>query len=310
MNLAGPGTVMEAGVPSRRATACVAADLGMWRAVLHGSIFDCRPWVSSVDGPALLARRPGEDRSEAGVAARAARLFAAADIELDTDACTEDCGLGIHGVGFVLTDRRACAAAFAPATGVYASDALAGFVTHVGADDPVGVPVSINTLEFAASVCGVAAACAHIIQVSAFHPPPRVVDRGGGHSRPRQAHIHLRTDNTSARSWVHKMRAKYPVHLFLIHVLALVLLRADVTLTSSYIKGVENVRADAASRNFLQQDGLLTEMQLAGFQPVPFCSTAFKSVLERMSTLASGDISQILPAARMAAAGLLGLSSL
>jgi hypothetical protein len=106
------------------------------------------------------------------------------------------------------------------------------------------------------------------------------------------------------------MRAKYPVHLFLIHVLALVLLRADVTLTSSYIKGVENVRADAASRNFLQQDGLLTEMQLAGFQPVPFCSTAFKSVLERMSTLASGDISQILPAARMAAAGLLGLSSL
>jgi hypothetical protein len=312
INLAGPGALRDAaGVLCRPATANVVVDLAMWRSVLSDSVADCRRWVSSVEGPALLAWRVGEDRSAAGAAARAARLLAAADITLDTDACTEDCGLGARGVGFVFTDRRAWASTFAPAAGVYASDAVADFATHVGVDDAVGVPVSINTLEFAASVCGVAAACAHVMQVRAFHS--RAPGDGFSlHGRVRQAHIHLQTDNTSARSWVHKHRAQYPVHLFLIHVLSLVLLRADVLLTSSHLPGTANVRADAASRNFQlpEHRAVREEMIREGFTRVPFCSTDFKSALGLMSTQAFSDISLILPAARTAAAGLLGLCSL
>jgi hypothetical protein len=64
-------------------------------------------------------------------------------------------------------------------------------------------------------------------------------------------HVHIYCDNVSAISKCRTHRSNHPVYTYLLHLLSLLQLRNRCTIGTSFLKGKENVVADAASRTFL-----------------------------------------------------------
>jgi hypothetical protein len=63
-------------------------------------------------------------------------------------------------------------------------------------------------------------------------------------------HVHIYCDNVSAISKCQTHCSNHPVYTYLLHLLSLLQLRNRCTIGTSFLKGKENVVADAASRTF------------------------------------------------------------
>ena len=66
----------------------------------------------------------------------------------------------------------------------------------------------------------------------------------------RHLHVHVHTDNTAALAWTQKCRGDSGFHTFLIRVLCDVQIATGLHLTAGHVSGVNNVQADAISRQF------------------------------------------------------------
>ena len=68
-------------------------------------------------------------------------------------------------------------------------------------------------------------------------------------------HVHIYTDNSSALSWAQKCRGESGFHTFLLRVLCDVQVATGTHLTVSHVAGIDNVHADAISREFNVTNG-------------------------------------------------------
>ena len=66
----------------------------------------------------------------------------------------------------------------------------------------------------------------------------------------KHLHVHVHTDNTAALAWTQKCRGDSGFHTFLIRVLCDVQIATGLHLTAGHVSGVNNVQADAISRQF------------------------------------------------------------
>jgi hypothetical protein len=68
-------------------------------------------------------------------------------------------------------------------------------------------------------------------------------------------HVHAHTDNSSALAWAQTCRAESGFHTLLMRVLCDLQVATGIHLTVSHVPGIENVHADAISRQFNVNDG-------------------------------------------------------
>jgi hypothetical protein len=202
-------------------------DLWMWRVILQLG-FGNRSWlVLPIRIPLLLRYQPGEDAVH-----RMHRQAALADDVVFVDACTQHG----NGMGFYI-----------PGVGWNSFNAP-DLLQYVGYDGNVA-DTDINLLEFVAAIMALCAVIALWLQ-----------KRKGGDAH---RHIHIWTDNTSCLSWMLTHRAHHPIHLYLLQVVAFLKVTYNVTVTAGHVPGEVNVFADAASRNFLLENGKGPELRRA-----------------------------------------------
>jgi hypothetical protein len=72
-------------------------------------------------------------------------------------------------------------------------------------------------------------------------------------------HIHVATDNTTSLSWLRKNSHFAYLNLFLLQELSRLQWASRVLLTFGYVKGVQNFHADAASRNYVNQEEIFAQ---------------------------------------------------
>ena len=68
-------------------------------------------------------------------------------------------------------------------------------------------------------------------------------------------HVHVWTDNTSALCWMTSYRAAHPLVLFFLQLLSHIQARFCLVITAGHIPGLQNILADAASRDFACLNG-------------------------------------------------------
>ena len=117
-------------------------------------------------------------------------------------------------------------------------------------DNGKSVPLSNNASECTADVLAVVAAI-ELMQ------------------DPTGKHIHVRTDNEAAVSWINKGRAPGTYQNFLISFLCLLQVEKQVLVTASHIPGADNITADAISRKFQVPNGPAIAHQLAVIPRAP-----------------------------------------
>ena len=137
------------------------------------------------------------------------------------DACTNG-GIQLNGLG-----------GYIDGIGWYSTD-IKELTHYHNADDKL-VSIDINVLEFLASILTVLCLILHLHTNNI-----NTID----------VHIHVYTDNTSAKSWLTRMISTHPLHAFLLQVLTHVQVHFGIILTFGYLKGELNIYADAASRPF------------------------------------------------------------
>jgi len=86
-------------------------------------------------------------------------------------------------------------------------------------------------------------------------------------------HIHIHTDNTSALSWMTRYRSTHPVVAFLLQIFSHLQVKHHLLVTMSHIPGVENVLADAASRDFKCPSGAQSFQTLKRLERFPTLPT-------------------------------------
>jgi len=233
-------------------------DLALWRSFFVLSLHDpsilSLPW-SSVG---LLQYRASDGFPPERLTNRALRQRRAASFLVYSDACTT-----LNGLGFYLP-LHCWGSAFLPA------------LTSYSREDGSFVPVDINLLEFAGCVW------AAIMATEIFLANPCPI-----------RHIHILTDNMSCVSWVLRHRATHPLHLFFLYVLSFLQIRYRLVITIGHVAGVDNIYADAASRNFDCPDGarLLHELSPLPKRSLP---PGFERSIAFLSSKASLPTSLIL----------------
>ena len=110
------------------------------------------------------------------------------------------------------------------------------------------VPVDINILEFIASYWSL------LILLQRLP-----ITQGWASARPY--HIHLLSDNTSNLSWMRRHSNSSPLILFLLQELSRRQWESHVLVTFGFIKGEDNIHADAESRNFNCPNGEVIRIQ-------------------------------------------------
>ena len=204
-------------------------DVWLWCIVLQLGFADRRWLVVPIWIPLLFRRRQGECDIT-----RAYRQEACADHVIYADACTEHG----HGMGF-----------YAPEVG-WNSLSMPLLTQHLDVD---GQPrdVDINVLEYIAAMVALVAV---LRAISLAHV---------GRDASQRLHVHFWTDNTASMPWMLTNRAVYPLHVFLVQVMALLKVSLGITATVGHIPGTLNVYADAASRAFQLPNGQGPAMRVA-----------------------------------------------
>jgi len=198
------------------------------------------------------------------------RQAALADDVVFVDACTQHG----NGMGFYI-----------PGVGWNSFNAP-DLLQYVGYDGNVA-DTDINLLEFVAAIMALCAVIALWL---------RKRKEGDAHR-----HIHIWTDNTSCLSWMLTHRAHHPIHLYLLQVVAFLKVTYNVTVTAGHVPGEVNVFADAASRNFLLENGkgpeLRRELSLLPRVPWPTgLMTAINAVAMRRCSTTSTRVRDALTA--------------
>jgi hypothetical protein len=119
----------------------------------------------------------------------------------------------------------------------------------------------INALEFVTAICALVA--------------NRELFRG--------AMVRIHVDNTSAVSWLNKLRTSQDSGQSWMRLLISVLLDQDILIDCLHIPGVENIHADALSRYLQDQESTRNLTQC--LQNVPMMSTPARHVFWRMSSM-------------------------
>ena len=126
------------------------------------------------------------------------------------------------------------------------------------------VTTDINVLEFIASILTILCLIVHLISSNI-----NTID----------LHIHVYTDNTSAKSWLIKNITTHPLHAYLVQVLTHIQASYGLVITYGHIPGNHNTFADAASRHFQCPNGLHINKKLQLLHQFPVCPMLLSSII-------------------------------
>ena len=200
-------------------------DIYLWRCLLHMSFFDARVLRTTTSSPLLRMKvYPDEPFS-----ARGLRSIQRADIWAYSDACT-----GTHSsTTFQHPDSFCGIGGYVPGLAWFG----ARFEEFSTMCLPSGllVDTNINILELFALLTTATLAIQQLQSMQSS----------------TGCHIHIYCDNMSAISKCRTHRSNHPVYTYLLQLLSLLQLRNRCTVGTSFLKGVDNPVADAASRTFL-----------------------------------------------------------
>ena len=221
-------------------------DIWVWRIFLILCLHDTRHLSVPISILPLLRLLPTElDPSDLHHSTRCARQAAAADYVIYGDACTTH-----NGIGFYI-----------PNIG-WGSSGIPS-LTHYFNCKLALKPVDINVLEFIASLYSLISLltylCASTISTTDLH-------------------IHIFTDNTACKSWITKHASTHHLHSFLLQVLSFLQFHYGNIITVGHIPGLQNIFADAASRNFNVMNALRIKTFLSQFHQFPTCPPLFDNI--------------------------------
>jgi hypothetical protein len=198
-------------------------DIYLWRSLLTLSLVDARVLRTSTYTPLLRMKVfPSEP-----ITARGERSILRADIWGYSDACTGNLndsdplrrkfsGIGGYIPGFAWFGAR--------------YEELSSMLLLTG----TSTDTNINILELYALLCTATLAITQL----------QTIKSSTG------CHIHIYCDNISAISKCRTRRSNHPAYTYLLHLLSLLQLRNRCTIGTSFLKGKDNIVADAASRTF------------------------------------------------------------
>ena len=148
----------------------------------------------------------------------------------------------------------------------------------------VEVVIDINILEYIGVLLGLIQGIRTLCHTSGSYDP----------NGARMRRVHIFTDNTACISWLQKRRSMSPTHAVLMQLTTVLQVHFGCLITAGHVPGIENIVADAISRNFESQDGKRVRLQL---QPLrhenlaPQLLESCRSALEmRKSTPSTTDL--------------------
>ena len=239
-------------------------DIWIWRIFLFNCFLDSRHLSVSMSVPIIFRYLPSEKiKNDAFHSARCLRHASCASYVIHGDACTNG-GLHINGLG-----------GYIDTIGWYSTNIEQ--LTHYYNANDILVPIDINVLEFLASILTILCLLLHL--------------RTHG-LNTIDLHIHVYTDNTSAKSWLTRQISTHPLHAFLLQILTHVQVHFGIILTYGYLKGALNIYADAASRHFNVPNGEVLQSYLSRYKQFPICISYLKQIVS-VATTQSLTISQI-----------------
>ena len=239
-------------------------DIWVWRIFFVNCFHDSRHLSVSMSVPIIFRYLPSESiQNDALHSARCLRHANTASYVLHGDACTTG-GSHLNGLGGYIHN-----------IGWY-STAIDQLINYYNASDTL-VPIDINVLEFLASILSILCLLLHLRSHNVT-----TID----------LHIHVYTDNTSAKSWLTRQISTHPLHAFLLQVLTHVQVHFGIILTYGYLKGELNIYADAASRHFNVPNGASLRSYLSQYTRFPTCTTFLQRIVS-VATKPSMTISQV-----------------
>jgi hypothetical protein len=200
-------------------------DIMLWRALLRLSFSDARVLRAPTYSPLLIMKMSPDEP----LSARGERSISRANIWGYSDACTGTggnlqstsetnfCGVGGYIPGFAWFGERLSELS----------------IMCIGSSE--SVDTNINILELFALLTTATLAIQHLQSLQSS----------------TGCHIHIYCDNMSAISKCRTRRSNHPVYTYLLHLLSLLQLRNRCTVGTSFLKGKDNIVADAASRTFM-----------------------------------------------------------
>ena len=148
----------------------------------------------------------------------------------------------------------------------------------------VEVVIDINILEYIGVLLGLIQGIRTLCHTSGSYDP----------NGARMRRVHIFTDNTACISWLQKRRSMSPTHAVLMQLTTVLQVHFGCLITAGHVPGIENIVADAISRNFESHDGKRVRLQL---QPLrhenlaPQLLESCRSALEmRKSTPSTTDL--------------------
>ena len=201
------------------------SDIYLWRALLSLSFTDARVLQSTTTAPLFRMKLfPDEPLS-----ARGDRSIAHATIVGYSDACTgSSLPLSSHTL-----DTFPGVGGYIPGLAWFGARYSEFSFLHLSLT--TSIETNINILELFALL---ATATLAIQQLQTMQSSTG-------------CHIHIYCDNMSAISKCRTHRSNHPIYTYLLHSLSLLQLRNRCTVGTSFVAGVDNPVADAASRTFL-----------------------------------------------------------
>jgi hypothetical protein len=200
-------------------------DIMLWRALLRLSFTDARVLRAPTYSPLLLMKASPDEP----LSARGDRSISRANIWAYSDACTGT----ISASGSTSDSHYSGIGGYVPGLAWF-GERISGLSTMCISSN-VLVDTNINILELYALLTTATLA---IQQLQAMQSSTG-------------CHIHIYCDNMSAISKCRTHRSNHPVYTYLLHLLSLLQLRNRCTIGTSFLKGKDNLVADAASRTFL-----------------------------------------------------------
>ena len=239
-------------------------DIWIWRIFLFNCFFDSRHLSVSMSTPIIFRYLPSEKiANDAFHSERCLRHAHCAAYVIHGDACTTG-GLNLNGLGGYIAN-----------IGWYSTHIEQ--LTHYYNENNILVPIDINVLEFLASILTILCLLLHL----------RTCDLN-----TIDLHIHVYTDNTSAKSWLTRHISTHPLHAFLLQVLTHVQVHFGIILTYGYLQGSLNIYADATSRHFNVSNGDTLRTYLSRYTQFPICISYLTQIVS-VATSPSLTISQV-----------------
>ena len=232
----------------------------MWRLLLTMAFTDARVLCCSTAAPLLRMRLPSDD----SISSRDSRSIHAATLLAYSDACTGDIlthpGIGGYIPGYGWFGSRYNSLQFILVKGKL-------------------LPTPINVLELLALIITASLTIQTYIT---------------NHGSARDCHFHIFCDNISSVAKARTHRFDHPIYSYLLYILSYIQLHHGCTVGSSYLPGILNTVADAASRCFAVPHGLHIYRRylqhLPQFQPLKLCIADISQTLLSSNSYASNPL--------------------